>query len=163
MNLCEDECYINDEKLDIYEINPLNTPMDLLLLADPSLKSINTYIKNSRVIVARKKLSIIGIIVFVKRTQDTYEIVNLAVEERCQHKGVAKNLLKAVDLKMKPLGANKLSISTGNSSLRELGLYQRFGFRLKSIEQDYYLNNYKEEIWENGILCRDKIVLDKEY
>ncbi len=163
MNVCDEECFVNEEKLDIYEINPLNTPMDLLLLADPSLKSINTYIKDSRVMVARKKSAIIGIIVFIRRTQTTYEIVNLAVEERCQQKGVAKSLLKSVDAKMEQLGATKLIIGTGNSSLRELGLYQRFGFRISTIEKDFYLNNYKEQIWENGILCRDRIILEKEY
>lgn len=163
MNICDKECYVNEDKLDIYEINPLNTPMDLLLMADPSLKSINTYIKDSRVMVARKKLAIVGIVVFIRRTQTTYEIVNLAVEERCQKKGIEKSLLKAVDSKMKPLGATKLIITTGNSSLRELGLYQKFGFRINSIEKDFYLNNYKEQVWESGILCKDRIILEKEY
>lgn len=161
MNVRDED--VNDEKLDIYEINPLNTPMALLLMADPSLKSINAYIKDSRVMVARKKSAIIGIIVFIRRTQTTYEIVNLAVEERCQQNGVARSLLKAVDAKMEPLGATKLIIGTGNSSLRELGLYQRFGFRISSIEKGFYLNNYKEQVWKSGILCRDKIILEKEY
>lgn len=162
MNLFETESF-DDDKLNIYEINPLNTPMDLLLLSDPSLKSINTYIKNSRVMVARKKSSIIGIIVFTKRSEATYEVVNLAVEERCQHKGVGRSLIKAVEAKMKALGAKKLIISTSNSSLRQLGLYQKLGFRIEDIEKNYYIKNYKDELWENNILCRDKIVLYKEY
>lgn len=163
MNLFETDSFDDEEKLNIYEINPLNTPMDLLLLADPSLKSINTYIKNSRVMVARKRSSIIGIIVFIKRSEANYEIVNLAVEERCQHKGVGRSLIKAVEAKMKALGAKKLIIGTGNSSLRQLGLYQKLGFRIEDIQKNYYINNYKEEIWENNILCRDRIVLYKEY
>lgn len=144
MNLFETESF-DDDKLNIYEINPLNTPMDLLLLSDPSLKSINTYIKNSRVMVARKKSSIIGIIVFTKRSEATYEVVNLAVEERCQHKGVGRSLIKAVEAKMKALGAKKLIISTSNSSLRQLGLYQKLGFRIEDIEKNYYIKNYKDE------------------
>lgn len=163
MGIYEDDFFINSDKIDIYEINPLNTPMDLLLMADPSFNNINSYIKDSRVLVARKKSSIIGIIVFMKRTQDVYEIMNLAVEEKNRGKGVAKRLLKSVDSKMEPLGAKKLIIGTRNSSIEKLGLYQRFGFRISKIEKDYYLTKYKNEIWENGILCRDRIVFEKEY
>lgn len=163
MGIYEDDFFINSDKIDIYEINPLNTPMDLLLMADPSFNNINSYIRDSRVLVARKKSAIIGIIVFTKRTQDVYEIMNLAVEEKNRGKGVAKRLLKSVDSKMEPLGAKKLIIGTRNSSIEKLGLYQRFGFRISKIEKDYYLTKYKNEIWENGILCRDRIVFEKEY
>lgn len=163
MSIYEEDLIINNHKIDIYEINPRNTPVDLLLMADPSFNNINSYIKDSRVLVASKKTDIIGIIVFIKRTSETYEVMNLAVEEKSRGKGVAKRLLKAVDTKMIPLGAKKLIIGTRNSSIEKLGLYQKFGFRISEIEKDYYVNNYKEDIWENGILCRDRIVFEKKY
>ena len=163
MGIYEEDFFIDNEKIDIYEINPLNTPMDLLLMADPSFNSINSYIKGSRVLVARKKSVIIGLIVFIKRTQEDYEIMNLAVDEKNRGKGIAKRLLKTVDSKMVPLGAKKLIIGTRNSSIEKLGLYQRFGFRISEIQKDYYFANCKEEIWENGILCRDRIIFEKKY
>ena len=163
MGIYEEDFFVDNEKIDIYEINPLNTPMNLLLMADPSFNSINSYIKASRVLVARKKSAIIGLIVFLKRTQEEYEVMNLAVEENNRGKGIAKRFLKAGDSKMVPLGAKKLIIGTRNSSIEKLGLYQRFGFRISEIEKDYYCAKCKEKIWENGILCRDRIIFEKKY
>lgn len=163
MGIYEEDFFIDNEKIDIYEINPLNTPMDLLLMADPSFNSINSYIKDSRVLVARRKSVIIGLIVFMRRTQEDYEIMNLAVEEKNRGKGIAKRLLKTVDSKMGPLGAKKLIIGTRNSSIEKLGLYQRFGFRISEIQKDYYSAKCKEEIWEHGILCTDRIIFEKKY
>ncbi|KHF37127.1 putative N-acetyltransferase YvbK [Paenibacillus sp. P1XP2] len=51
-------------------------------------------------------------------------------------------------------------VRTGNSSLNQLGLYQKCGFRMVRIERDYFVNNYPEPIFENGIPCRDQIVLE---
>lgn len=163
MGIYEEDFFIDNEKIDIYEINPLNTPMELLLKSDPLINNVNSYIKDSRVMVARKKTAIIGIIVFIKRTQHTYEVMNLVVEEKNRGKGVAKRLLKVVDSKMIPLGANTLIIGARNSSVEKLGLYQRFGFRISQIEKDYYQDVFPEEIWENSILCRDRIVFEKKY
>lgn len=55
-------------------------------------------------------------------------------------------------------GAHALMIGTGNSSLAQLRLYQRLGFRIVSIVPDFFAN-YPEPIYENGILCRDMVRL----
>lgn len=164
MNIYEGDIFIDNDRIDIYEINPINAPIDLLLKSDPYFNNTSSYIKNGRVIVATRKNVIIGVIIFLKREKDTYEIMNLIVEEKSRGNGVAKELLKVVDSKMIPLRASTLIIGARNSSIEKLGLYQRFGFRISRVEKDYYcFNNYKENIWENGILCRDRIIFEKKY
>ncbi len=52
-----------------------------------------------------------------------------------------------------------MEIGTGNSSVNQLSLYQKCGFRITGIEHDYFTKHYEEEIVENGLLCRDMIRL----
>lgn len=56
-------------------------------------------------------------------------------------------------------GYQKIEIGTGNSSIHQLALYQKCGFRITGIDQDFFIRNYEEEIYENGIQCRDMIRL----
>lgn len=41
-------------------------------------------------------------------------------------------------------------------------LYQQEGFDLKVLDRDYFVRNYPEPIWENGIQCRHRLILEKE-
>jgi len=40
-----------------------------------------------------------------------------------------------------------------------LAFYQRFGFRVDSILKDYFIINYDEPIFENGIQLKDMLRL----
>ena len=41
-------------------------------------------------------------------------------------------------------------------------LYQQEGFDLKVLDRDYFVRNYPEPIWENGVQCRHRLILEKE-
>lgn len=56
----------------------------------------------------------------------------------------------------------ELMIGTGNSSINQLALYQKCGFRVIGVERDFFINNYDEPIFENGIQCVDMIRLSIE-
>lgn len=64
--------------------------------------------------------------------------------------------------KAKSSGYKKILIGTGNSSINQLYLYQKVGFRITSIKADFFTENYNKPIVENGIECRDMIILTKE-
>lgn len=59
-------------------------------------------------------------------------------------------------------GAKTLEIGTGNSSLNQLGLYQKCGFRIIGVDKDFFTRHYEDEIVENGIICRDMIRLSMD-
>ena len=40
-------------------------------------------------------------------------------------------------------------------------LYQQEGFDLVAVDRDYFVRNYAEPIWENGIRCRHRLILEK--
>ena len=58
-------------------------------------------------------------------------------------------------------GARALDIGTGNSSLDQLALYQKLGFRITGIVADFF-DDYPEPFVENGIACRDMVRLQVE-
>lgn len=137
-------------------------PYDLLLLADPSRENVDKYIFNSAIYLANSNGSSIGCYVLCPLDNNTIEIKNIAVAIRHQAKGLGTHLLHDAMEKSKIDGFKKIVIGTGNSSTRQLNLYQKLGFKITAIKSDYFRDNYDEPIFENGTQCTDMIVLTKE-
>ena len=137
-------------------------PYELLLQADPSHKRIDSYIKNSRCRIAQISEETIGICVLVTRKDskiDIAEIMNISIAEKFQGQGHGKALvLDAIEI-ARSNKIHTLHVGTGNSSIAQMGFYQRCGFRITGIDFDFFTKNYAEEIIENGIICRDLIQL----
>lgn len=142
----------------VYEIN--DEILALLLLADPSIEMINQYISESSIYILEQS-KFTGVVVLKEVSESTMEIMNIAVSEAYQGKGYGKLMLKEAEKIAKHSGYNNLIIATANSSLNQLALYQKCGFRLHEIKKDFFINNYKEVIIENGIKAMDKIILSK--
>lgn len=138
-------------------------PMDLLLLADPSETSIEKYIHKSKVYVAVEDTLIIGVYVLMEIAPGKAEIMNVAVAETHHGKGIGKALVRHAIKNARQLGMKSVEIGTGNSSIQQLVLYQKCGFRLKEIIHDYFIDNYDEPIFENGIQCRDMVRLSVNF
>ncbi|MDQ6421703.1 GNAT family N-acetyltransferase [Paenibacillus sp. LHD-117] len=134
-------------------------PYELLLLADPSREMIDDYIARGRCYVAYLHDDAIGQFVLIATHPKTYEIVNIAVHENHQGKGFGTKLVLAAIDEARNLGARTIEIGTGNSSLPQLALYQKCGFRIAGIDHDFFVRHYEEAIVENGIPCKDMIRL----
>lgn len=135
-------------------------PMELLLTADPSEDLIEEYIERGTSYVLKDEDDIVGEFIILQTGQETMEIMNLAVDQENQGKGYGKLLVdKCIEI-AKEENMRILEISTGNSSIGQLALYQKCGFRIVGVEPDYFTRNYKEDIMENGIKCQDIIRLE---
>lgn len=134
-------------------------PWNLLLLADPSKEIVQSYLENGECYVADDENEIIGVFVLIPTRPSTVEIVNIAVEESQQGKGLGKQLIEVAITIAKSKGYKTVEIGTGNSSIGQLYLYQKCGFRINWIDKDFFIKHYGEEIFENGIQCRDMIRL----
>ncbi|HDR3658715.1 GNAT family N-acetyltransferase [Bacillus cereus] len=133
--------------------------MELLLLADPLEKIVREYLKKGQCFDFKKNNVIVGIMVLLPTGPETIEIINIAVSEKEQGKGYGKHLLEfAIDYAKKQK-YKVIEIGTGNSSLMQLGLYQKCGFKITSVDRDFFLRNYDYSIYENGIQCTDMIRL----
>lgn len=134
-------------------------PYDLLLLADPSIEIINDYIHRGICYVAYTTNTIIGVCVMIRTRPLTLELVNIAVRETYQEKGIGKRLiLNAIKIARKE-NSKILEVGTGNSSINQLALYQKCGFRIVGVDKDFFKRHYNEKIVENEIECIDMIRL----
>ncbi|APC41244.1 GNAT family N-acetyltransferase [Clostridium estertheticum] len=139
--------------------NDEEVPYELLLLADPSMDIINDYVYRGDCYVAYINNNIVAAYIILRTRPLTLELVNIAVSEAYQGKGIGKRLIfSAIDM-ARGEGARVLEGGTGNSSLYQLALYQKCGFRIVGIDRDFFKKHYKEIIIENGIECIDMIRL----
>lgn len=135
--------------------------MELLLLADPSKKLIQQYIERGACYVGEEKEEIVGVFVLLPTRPETVELVNIAIAEKHQGKGFGKALTKEAIIKAKEQGYKVIEVGTGNSSIEQLALYQKCGFRITGVDINFFPIHYEEEIIENGITCVDMIRLTR--
>lgn len=143
----------------ITTIAPSQCPWELLLLADPSRDLVESYLSDAVTLASFDVDTIQGVVVMTPISSDSWEIKNIAVREDLHGRGIGKDLLKAALLECQTRGARHVWIGTGNSSIAQLGLYQRVGFRMAAIDRDFFVRNYPDKIIENGIECRDMVRL----
>lgn len=162
VHLKETQKTLKDLRLHIEKIKENSyIPFDLLELADPSRIRINEYLKTGTCYVAKDDSKVIGVLVLHPIDSTSIEIKNIAVDESEQGKGFGKELLRYSDLVSRELGFEKLVIGTGNSSLDQLALYQKEGFEMCAIQRDFFIKNYTDPIFENGIQCKHMVLLEK--
>lgn len=148
----------------IIEISDKQTlPWELLLLADPDKKMIDKYIEASQVYVYQEKGNSVGVIAVKKQDDGYYEIMNMAVSDDLQGRGIGKLLLKETlnSIASSENSGIKVRVKTGETSKAALTVYKSCGFRVTAIEKNYFLKHYDEPIYENGQLLKDQIILEK--
>ena len=146
----------------IQEVPVTNAPMELLLLADPSEDKIRSYLSGSKCFVASIGAVVVGACVVQPRGTDTHELMCIAVHPTHQKSGYGTALLKWVIDFYRNSGARQLEVGTGTFGY-QLAFYQRHGFRVTSIDRDFFVKNYPEPIFEDGIQLIDMLRLTLRY
>lgn len=139
-----------------------NLPMELLLLADPSEEIVKEYVKRGECFVAEVEQKIVGVYVLLPTRPETIELVNVAVAEEMHGRGIGKQLVMDAVKVARSKGYKTLEVGTGNSGIGQLALYQKCGFRIVGVDMDFFIRHYSEEIYENGIQCRDMVRLSQD-
>jgi ribosomal protein S18 acetylase RimI-like enzyme len=137
-------------------------PLELLLEADPSERLVLAYCRDGHCFIAEQQQVIIGVFVLLALDDETVEIKNIALTEKQRGKGLGKSLVLAALEEARKRGFRSVEIGTGNSSFSQLALYQKCGFRMKSIDHDFFVRHYDKPIFENGLPCRDMVRLNYE-
>ena len=127
-------------------------------MADPSKEAIQKYLDKSEIYLAFIGDELVGVFVITKEL-DVAEFKNLAVHEKHRGKGIGKQLIQHAIEHAKNKNATSVRVGTGNSSHLQIALYQKCGFKIVGVEKDFFVKNYKEKIFENGIQCIDMIRL----
>lgn len=137
-------------------------PLELLLLADPSEKLVREYISRGKCFIMDLDGFIIGTYVLIPTRPKTAEIVNIAVNEDFHGQGYGKQLVLHAIETAKHEGYKTVEIGTGNSGVVQLALYQKCGFRMTSIDRDFFIRHYDKPIFENGIQVIDMVRLSQD-
>ncbi|WP_040983111.1 GNAT family N-acetyltransferase [Oceanobacillus jeddahense] len=135
-------------------------PMNLLLLADPSERLVRDYTTRGTCYVLETEEKVVGVYVLLPTRPDTVELVNVAVDEVYHGQGLGKQLVLHAIQEARQQGYRTIEIGTGNSGVSQLALYQKCGFRMTSIDRDFFLRHYEEPIFENGMQVVDMVRLE---
>jgi len=145
-----------EKMIEIKEISPDLVPQKLLLEADPSIERVNQYLEGSLCYVAVIRKEIVGVCVLKLIEKNRIELFNIAVLPENQKSGIGSQLLQFVLDNLREKNFESVELGTGTFGY-QLTFYQRFGFRVDSILKDYFINNYDEPIFENGIQLKDML------
>lgn len=136
--------------------------LDLLMLADPEEAVVRAYIDQGWLFALYESDELYGVMLLLEHDATTLEIKNIAVKESAQNRGFGKQLLDQAKAFGRQQGYRVLMVGTGNSSLPVLFFYQKAGFRFRSVIRNFFVDNYKEPIYENGLQCTEMLILDQE-
>lgn len=144
------------------EIQNTKAPIELLLIADPSVSKIHSYLPISKCFTISCADNVLGACVVKPLGAGSHELMSIVVHPEQQKCGLGTALLKWVVEYYRKAGASQLIVGTGTFGY-QLAFYQRQGFRVTSIEQDFFIKNYPEPIFENGIQLIDMLMLTLKY
>lgn len=133
----------------------------LLMLADESEAAVRSYLEDGEVYTFSNAGETVGIMLMVAVDSSTIEIKNMAVVDSARGQGTGRQMIKAMEKKVKNSGYRTILVGTSNSSIGNLIFYQKCGFRFESIKKDFFLA-YPEPFYENGIRGLDMVMLKKE-
>ncbi len=133
-------------------------PLALLLEADPSQQSINSYLADAWCFAAYQQEAMVGICVVREIKPQVAEVFNVSVLPECQRQGIGSALLRFALGQLSEMNIRRVELGTGTFGY-QLTYYQRLGFRVESIIKDHFLVNYSEPIFEHGIQHKDMLRL----
>jgi GNAT superfamily N-acetyltransferase len=148
--------------VEIQEVPYTNAPIELLLVADPSVEKIKAYLPRSRCSVAILQHKPVGAYVVQLIAPAVYELMSIAVSPEHQRQGIGSRLLRHAVRTIHDVGARRLELGTGTFGY-QLTWYQREGFRVFAVVRDFFLTNYQEPIYESGIQLKDMLRLAVDY
>jgi len=134
-------------------------PLSLLLIADPCEINIKQYLKGSLCFAAYLNEALVSVCVTNSNSNNDIEIFNIVSLPNMQQKGMGSKLLKFVINEYSKQNVKQLVLGTGAFGY-QLTFYQRMGFRVDSIEKDFFTENYDGPIYENGIQHHDMLRLN---
>lgn len=132
--------------------------LKLLLLADPDESMIDQYVVKGELFVLFDDHIPVCTAVVVKLSDSECELKNIATDEKSKHRGFATKMLNHLF----HLYQKKFSAMFVGTSESMVGFYNKFGFVYSHTVKNFFIDNYPEPIFEDGIQCIDMIYLKKD-
>jgi ribosomal protein S18 acetylase RimI-like enzyme len=137
--------------------------LPLFVLADESAQQVQSYMNTGDLYVYFSEDDIAtGIVLAIPLEPDVVELKAVAIDPKQQGQGIGKRMLIDVLAELREIGCKRVVVGTANAAIGQLAYYQKAGFRLLSIERDFFspARGYAEVIEEAGIRMRDMVWMD---
>lgn len=132
--------------------------IDLLLLGDEDEKMIDKYLERGEMYILDDN-GIKAECVVTDEGSKILEIKNIAVSPKFQKQGYGKKLIEFITEKYSE-NFSVIQAGTGDSPLT-IPFYEKCGFRKSHIVKNFFIDNYKNPIYEEGVQLIDMIYLQK--
>ncbi|MGN1182567.1 MAG: GNAT family N-acetyltransferase [Faecalibacillus sp.] len=131
----------------------------LLCESDPNINLVEDYLRKGRLFVYRENNDDISFIVVQMISPDMLEIKNLLTLQKYRGHGYAKKLIEHIEKIYKDVP--RIIIGTANSSMSNMTFYTKLGYRYSHKVDDFFIDYYPQEIYENGIQAVDLMYFEK--
>jgi len=139
----------------------------LLLEADESEHEVRGYLQSGDLYVLRAAgdAALLGVTLTIPQPDEpgAVELKAVAIDPNRQSRGLGKRMLALVLADLRERGVTRAIVGTSNAGIGQIAFYQKAGFRLWRIEQDFFTpeRGYDPESRENGIQHRDMVWMDQ--
>ncbi len=142
-----------------------NYPYNLLLQADETQESINKYLFDSNVYEAQlpEREEPVGVFCLFRVDSTTVELKNIAVDEPLRGMGIGSIMLvRAMGIAVTD-GYREMIIGTGTEDCAPapVRFYEKNGFRKSGLRKNFFVDNFPEPIYENGVQLKDMLILSR--
>ena len=135
--------------------------LSLLLLADEQENMIEKYIDRGIMYVLDDEGIIKAECIITDEQNGVLEIKNLAVKPEYQRKGYGKVMIDFI-IKNYKEKYSILQVGTGDSTLT-IPFYEQCGFIRSHYIKNFFIDNYEQPIYEDGIQLIDMIYLQRKF
>lgn len=132
--------------------------MDLLLIADPQEDMIERYLDDGDLFVLSENGDVLTVCVVVVKNKNC-ELKNIATAEKYQGRGYGRYMINYI-CEHYSFACDTMYVGTGNSK-KTLGFYKKCGFVNSHIAANFFMDNYREPVYEDGVRLVDMIYLKK--
>lgn len=133
--------------------------MDMLLLADPQEDMIEKYLGKGEmfILIDQGEVRTVCVVELLKNRK--CELKNIATREGDQGKGYGKYMIHFI-CEHYSNRCDTMYVGTGNCA-KSIGFYEKCGFANSHIVANFFTDNYREPIYEDGVLLTDMVYLKK--
>mgnify|MGYP003623253059 FL=1 len=140
----------------IRKINKNESSTTLLYDADMP-HAVADYIDRGIILGAFSGDHLVGQCVLIHTRPFTYELVNIAVDEKCRTKGIGRALIERCVEESKTAGFHTLEVGTADIGTDEIYFYLKCGFNITWVDDGFFIRNCPEPVMDNGRQCRDMV------
>lgn len=139
-----------------------NYPYDLLLLADETRDAIDKYLLSSDVYLVKLNRDKVGVFCLYHQDSETVELKNIAVSEKHQRQGIGEQMITQIKKICYPK-YKRIIVGTADCGIKQIRFYERNGFQKYDVRKNFFIDNYPEPIFENGVQLKDMQLLKFEF